>query len=202
MRLSKKIWAVIKINVFLVCLTPFLLLINDTLHHKLGANPIQTLHFTLGDWGLRFLCLTLAITPFRKLFKQNWLSRFRRMLGLYAFFYASMHFLIFMVLDLSLSWEAFVDEVPQSPYILLGLFTFILLIPLALTSTKSMQKRLGRHWLTLHKLVYVAGISAVIHYLWLVKTITAEPVFYASTVFVLLSFRLFTYLKLKYNPQT
>ncbi len=193
LKISKKHWAIIKVIVFLLCLSPFLLLLNDTIYNQLGANPIETLHFTLGDWALRFLCIGLAITPLRQLFKQNWLSRFRRMIGLYTFFYASMHFLVFIVLDLSLSWNAFVDEVPQSPYILVGLLTFILLIPLALTSTKAMQKRLGKKWITLHKLVYVAGISAVIHYLWLIKTIEDEAIFYASLMFILLGFRLFSY---------
>jgi sulfoxide reductase heme-binding subunit YedZ len=182
----------IKVLIFILCLTPFLLLLNDTIQNKLGANPIETLHFSLGDWALRFLCIGLAITPLRKLLKQNWLSRFRRMIGLFTFFYASMHFLVFIVLDLSLSWHAFVDEVPQSPYILVGLLTFTLLIPLALTSTKAMQKRLGKNWLTLHKLVYIAGITAVVHYLWLVKTLTTDAIFYASLMFVLLGFRLFS----------
>ncbi len=93
--------------------------------------------------------------------------RFRRMIGLYAFFYATMHLTVYIVLDLSLSWEALIDEVPKSPYILLGIFTYLLLIPLAFTSTKAMQKYLGKRWIQLHRLVYVANISAVIHYLWL-----------------------------------
>lgn len=197
--LFKNKWVVIKIVVFLFCLMPFLSLINDTLHDQLGANPIETLHFRLGDWALRFLCLGLALTPLRKVFKQNWLSRFRRMMGLYAFFYASLHFLIFIVLDLSLSWEMFIDEVPKSPYILAGLLTFILLIPLALTSTKTMQKRLGKNWILLHKLVYVAGITAVIHYLWLVKTISEEPLIYAGVMTIVLGFRLVIALNAKRN---
>ena len=197
-KLSKKQWAVIKVLVFIACLTPFLLLLKDTIQNQLGANPIETLHFTLGDWALRFLCLGLAITPLRQLFKQNWLSRFRRMIGLYAFFYATMHFLVYIVLDLSLSWSEFLDEVPKSPYILVGLLTFILLIPLAFTSTKAMQKRLGKKWITLHRLVYVAGITAVIHYLWLIKTIESEAVFYAGLMFILLAYRLFSYFRKKH----
>ena len=189
MRLSKKAWSGLKLIVFLLCLTPFLLLVNDTIQDQLGANPIETLHFRLGDWALRFLCIGLALTPIKKIFHLSWLIRFRRMIGLYAFFYASMHFLVYIVLDLSLSWEAFIDEVPKSPYILVGLLTYVLLIPLALTSTKSMQKRLGKNWIKLHKLVYVAGISAVVHYLWLVKSIYGEPFFYAVVMFILLGFR-------------
>lgn len=191
MRISKKGWAVIKIIVFLLSLSPFMILLNDTIQDQLGANPIETLHFRLGDWALRFLCIGLALTPLKKLFHQSWLVRFRRMMGLFAFFYASMHFLVYIVLDLSLSWEAFVDEVPKSPYILVGLLTYTLLIPLALTSTRAMQRRLGKHWKKLHRLVYIAGVSAVVHYLWLVKSNFNEPVFYAGVMFILLSFRLF-----------
>ena len=191
MRISKKNWAIIKIIVFFLALIPFLQLVNDIIHDQLGANPIETLHFRLGDWALRFLCIGLALTPLKKLFHQSWLVRFRRMMGLFAFFYASMHFLVYIVLDLSLSWEAFVDEVPQSPYILVGIFTYTLLIPLALTSTRAMQRRLGKYWKKLHRLVYIAGVSAVVHYLWLVKSDFNEPAFYAGIMFVLLGFRLF-----------
>ena len=118
MRFSKKSWAFIKISVFLLSLAPFLLLVNDTLQDQLGANPIETLHFSLGDWALRFLCISLALTPIKKLLQQSWPIRFRRMMGLFAYFYASLHFLVYIILDLSLSWENFIDEVPKSPYII------------------------------------------------------------------------------------
>ncbi len=202
MRLSKKSWALIKICIFFLSLSPFLFLLNDTTHDQLGANPIETLHFRLGDWALRFLCIGLALSPLKKLLKQSWPIRFRRMMGLYTFFYASLHFTVYIVLDLSLSWEAFVDEVPQSPYILVGLFTYLLLLPLALTSTKAMQKRLGKHWIQLHKLVYLAGISAITHYLWLVKSDLSAPILYASIMLVLLFPRLFTHLKMKSTSLT
>jgi len=195
MRFSKKSWAFIKISIFLLSLAPFLLLVNDTLQDQLGANPIETLHFSLGDWALRFLCISLALTPIKKLLQQSWPIRFRRMTGLFAYFYASLHFLVYIVLDLSLSWENFIDEVPQSPYILVGLLTFLLLTPLALTSTKAMQKRLGKRWVQLHKLVYLAGISAAIHYLWLVKSDISEPLFYAAVMSILLGTRLILYFK-------
>ncbi|MDF1583743.1 MAG: sulfoxide reductase heme-binding subunit YedZ [Methyloprofundus sp.] len=195
MRLSKKSWAVIKINVFLLSLAPFLLLVNNTLQNQLGANPIETLHFTLGDWSLRFLCVTLALTPLKKLLQQSWLARFQRMTGLFTYFYASLHLLVYIIFDLSLSWENFIDEVPQSPYILVGLLSFLLLTPLALTSSKAMQKHLGKRWGQLHKLIYSAGISAVIHYLWLVKSDLSEPLFYAALMSILLGFRLIMYFK-------
>ncbi|MBE0469776.1 MAG: sulfoxide reductase heme-binding subunit YedZ [Methyloprofundus sp.] len=195
MRLSKKNWAVIKIGVFLLGLAPFLLLVNDTLQNQLGANPIETLHFTLGDWSLRFLCITLALTPLKKLLQQSWPARFQRMIGLFTYFYASLHLLVYIIFDLSLSWANFIDEVPQSPYILVGLLSFLLLTPLALTSSKTMQKLLGKRWVQLHKLIYSAGISAVIHYLWLVKSDISEPLFYAAVMSILLGFRLIMYFK-------
>lgn len=190
MRFSKRTWSIIKSVVFLLSLTPFLFLVNDTIQDQLGANPIEQLHFRLGDWAIRFICIVLALTPIKKLFKQSWPTRFRRMMGLFTFFYASMHLLVYVVLDLSLQWHVFVDEVPKSPYILVGLFTYSLLIPLALTSTKAMQKRLAKRWIQLHRLVYLAAISAVIHYLWLVKSDFNEPVLYAVIVFVLLVLRI------------
>ena len=201
MRIEKKNWFVIKSVVFLLSSLPFTLLVNDTIQDQLGANPIETLHFTLGDWALRFLCIGLALTPLKKLLRQSWPIRFRRMIGLFAFFYASMHFLVYIVLDLSLSWDVFIDEVPKSPYILVGLFTFVLLIPLALTSSKAMQKRLCKHWIQLHKLVYLAAISAVVHYLWLVKSDFNEALLYAGIIFFLLGFRVFSaFLKQRMSP--
>jgi len=139
----------------LISFSPFLSLVYATFQHKLGANPIQTLYFNLDDWALRFLCIGLALTPLKRLLKQSWPVHFQRMMGLFAFFYACMHFLVYIVLDLSLSWGNFIDEVPKSPYIPVGIFTFLLLIPLALTSTKAMQKRLGKRWTQLHKLVNI-----------------------------------------------
>ncbi|NOQ35311.1 MAG: sulfoxide reductase heme-binding subunit YedZ [Methylococcaceae bacterium] len=185
----KTFWTISKVIFFILSLTPFLLLLYGVITDQLGANPIETLHFSLGDWALRFLCLGLAITPLKKITAIKELIRFRRMTGLFAFFYASLHFLVYIGLDLSFSLEQFIDEVPKSPYIIVGLFTYSLLIPLALTSTKGMQKRLGRQWQQLHKLVYLAAISAVVHYLWLVKLDLTEPLIYAALVFLLLGFR-------------
>jgi sulfoxide reductase heme-binding subunit YedZ len=194
---GKKYWATIKIMVFLLSLTPFVLLVNDGVNDRLGANPIETLHFGFGDWALRFLCIGLALTPIKTMTGQSWPMRFRRMMGLFTFFYASLHLLVFIVLDLSLSWEAFKDEVPKSPYILMGLLTYVLLTPLAVTSTKAMQKRLGRNWLKLHRLTYVAGLTALVHYFWLVKADTTEPLIYAAVIGVLLGIRLGVYCRKK-----
>ena len=193
MSLGKKSWAAIKIIVFLLSLTPFALLVNDGLNDQLGANPIETLHFGFGDWALRFLCIGLALTPIKTITRQAWPIRFRRMMGLFAFFYASLHLLVFIVLDLSLSWEAFKDEVPKSPYILMGLLTYLLLVPLAATSTQKMQKRLGRSWIKLHRLVYAAGLTALVHYFWLVKKDYTEPLIYAVAISILLGMRIIVY---------
>lgn len=187
---GKKGWAAIKTIVFLLSLLPFGLLVKGAINDQLGANPIETLHFGFGDWALRFLCIGLALTPIKTITGQSWPTRFRRMIGLFTFFYASLHLLVFIVLDLSLSWEAFKDEVPKSPYILMGLLTFLLLVPMAVTSTKKMQKRLGRSWLTLHQLVYVAGLTALVHFLWLVKSDYTEPLIYAGVISILLAIRI------------
>lgn len=190
---GKKGWAAVKVIVFLLSLTPFALLVNAGLSDQLGANPIEALHFGFGDWALRFLCIGLALTPIKTITGQGWPIRFRRMMGLYAFFYASLHLLVFIVLDLSLSWEAFKDEVPKSPYILMGLLTYLLLVPLAATSTQKMQKRLGRSWIKLHRLVYVAGLTALVHYFWLVKKDYTEPLIYAVAISILLGMRIIVY---------
>lgn len=197
MALGKKGWAALKIIVFLLSLLPFLLLANDAVNDRLGANPIEALHFGFGDWALRFLCISLALSPIKTITGQSWPLRFRRMMGLFAFFYASLHLLVFIVLDLSLSWTAFKDEVPKSPYILMGLLTYLLLIPLAVTSTKKMQKSLGRSWIKLHKLVYVAGVTALVHYFWLVKKDYTEPLIYAAVIGVLLGIRVVVYCRKK-----
>lgn len=190
MLLGKKDWVGIKVIIFSLSLLPFGLLVNDAINDRLGANPIETLHFAFGDWALRFLCVSLALTPIKIITGLNWPMRFRRMIGLFVFFYASLHLLIFIALDLSLSWEAFKDEVPKSPYILMGLLTYALLIPLAVTSTKNMQKRLGRNWIKLHRLIYIAGLTALIHYFWLVKADYTEPLIYAVVISILLAIRI------------
>ncbi|MEQ1530020.1 MAG: protein-methionine-sulfoxide reductase heme-binding subunit MsrQ [Methylococcales bacterium] len=190
MNIDNKHWAIIKVIVFILGALPFLSLVYAAGTHGLGANPIEALHFGFGDWALRFLCIGLALTPYKTLTGQSWPTRFRRMIGLFTFFYAAMHFLVFIVLDLSLSWQQFIEEVPKSPYILMGLLTFILLIPLAATSTKLMQKRLGRSWFKVHRLVYLAAFTALLHYFWLVKLDYTQPLIYALVIAALLAVRL------------
>ena len=182
---------ILKCCVFIVSLLPFALLLNGALENNLGANPIQTLHFETGDWALRFLWITLALTPLRRLSGWRVLSRFRRMMGLFAFFYASLHMLVFFVLDQALSWEQIKDEVPESPYVLVGLLAYVLLIPLALTSTQGMMRRLGRNWKRLHGLVYWIAILVLLHYFWLLKSDLSEWVIYALILLLLLLMRRF-----------
>lgn len=186
-------WAVAKAAVFCLSLLPFLLLVSDGINGRLGANAVETLHFSFGDWALRFLCIGLALTPIKIVTGQGWPIRFRRMVGLFAFFYASLHLLVFLVLDISLSWGAFQDEVSKSPYIVMGLLTYSILLPLAITSTQNSQRRLGRNWMKLHRLVYVAGITALVHYFWLVKADYTGPLIYAGIIGVLLAIRVVAY---------
>ena len=163
----------------------------------LGADPVAEIEHFLGLWALRFLMIALAITPLRQLTNQPVLVRFRRMLGLYAFFYASLHFSAYLVLDLRGYWTTIFAEIAKRPYITVGFTAWLLLLPLAITSTKGWIKRLGRNWARLHKLVYAIGVLAVLHFWWLVKSDIREPALYAGILAVLLGWRLWKYLATK-----
>lgn len=191
------IWRIAKISVFIVCSIPFASLVIAAVYDTLGPDPIETLHFKTGDWTLRFLLITLSVTPLKLLFDWKAPLRFRRMFGLFAFFYASLHFCVYFVLDLSLSWEQVVDEVPKNPYVLVGLTAYCLLIPLALTSTRNMIRRLGKNWKKLHRLVYLAACLGVIHFIWLVKADLREPLIYAVVLSVLLGIRIVVHYRKK-----
>ena len=187
-RLSRFQWGVIKTMVFVVCLLPFAVITWDALNDLLGADPIQTLHFRTGDWTLRFLLITLTMTPIQRLLKTPVPIRFRRMFGLFTFFYASLHLLVWLVLDQSFSLDNMIEDVPESPYIILGLAAYIMLMLLAVTSTAGMMRRLGRKWDSLHKLVYVIAIAGVVHFFWLTKLDYQEPIIYAIALSALLAF--------------
>ena len=156
----------------------------------LGADPVAEIEHRLGLWALRLLMLTLAVTPLRQLTGQSVLVKFRRMLGLYVFFYATLHFSAFLVLDLRGYWTQIFEEIAKRPYITVGFTAWLLLVPLALTSTKAAIRRLGRNWVRLHRLVYVIGVLAVLHFWWLVKSDVREPLLYAAILAVLLAWRL------------
>ncbi|KWS03327.1 Membrane protein YedZ [Lysobacter capsici AZ78] len=157
----------------------------------LGADPIAEIEHRLGLWALRLLLITLAITPLRQLSGQAVLLRFRRMLGLYAFFYASAHLAAYLLLDLKGYWTQLFEEIAKRPYITVGFLAWLLLIPLALTSTQGMMRRLGRLWGKLHRLIYAIAVLAVLHFWWLVKSDIREPLLYAAIVAALLGWRLY-----------
>ena len=183
----------LKVLVFLLCLVPFLLLIWGALTANLGANPIEKITHTTGDWILRFLVLTLCITPLRRLTGWNQAIRFRRMLGLFAFFYACLHFTIYALSIANLNLAEIATDIAKRPYVTVGFTGFVLMIPLAVTSTKKWIGRLGgRRWQMLHRLIYVSAVAGVVHYLWLVKADIRFPVRYGIAIGLLLLFRVWT----------
>ena len=179
----------VKPLVFIICLLPLVVLIWDGFHDALGANPIEKITHRTGDWSLRFLLITLSITPMRKLVGWKFVIRFRRMLGLFAFFYVCIHFSIYIVFDHFFDMSEIVKVIVKRPYVTVGFTAFVLLVPLAITSTNKMKKRLGVRWKQLHQLVYVIAVLGVLHYLWLVKADVLQPVIHAIVLLVLLSFR-------------
>jgi methionine sulfoxide reductase heme-binding subunit len=177
--------------VFLLCLVPVGTLVWRALHNGLGANPVEFIQLSTGDWTLRFLVFTLSITPFRMIFKLPDLIRFRRMLGLFAFFYVCLHFLTYLGPDQSFDLAGMWKDVYKRPFITVGFLGFVLLIPLALTSTAGWIRRLGgKRWQMLHRLIYITAIAGVIHYYWKVKSDVRLPVFYGVLVGILLLWRL------------
>ncbi len=182
--------AAIKVILFIICLLPLASLGERFLSDDLGAKPIETISHTTGSWTLRFLLITLAVTPLRKLLKWHWLVRFRRMLGLFAFFYAVSHFATYIVLDQFFDWRAIAADVLKRPYITVGFSAFVLLIPLAVTSTNGMVRRLGgRRWQALHRSVYAIAILGVVHYWWLVEADLTQPIVYSLILALLLGVR-------------
>ena len=178
---------VIKPLIFIFCLLPLALLFRNFYLDELGANPFEVLTRSTGEWTLRFLLLTLAMTPLRRLTGAAWPLRFRRMLGLFTFFYVCAHLLTYLWLDHFFDWEEIIVDIVKRPFITLGMLAFILLLPLAFTSNKKMMKRLGQRWKSLHKLIYVIAILGVLHFLLLVKADLREPIIYAfvlATLFV------------------
>ena len=176
--------------VFMLCLLPLSSIVWRILFGDLGANPVETITHATGDWTLRFLLITLAISPFRQWFGLSALLRFRRMLGLYVFFYACFHFSIWFIADHSLDFGEMIEDIIKRPYITFGFSALMLLIPLAITSNNAMLRKLGKNWKKLHRLVYLIVVLGVLHYLWLVKADYLEPGIYAFIAGVLLLQRL------------
>jgi methionine sulfoxide reductase heme-binding subunit len=184
-----------KVAVFAACLAPVAYLVWRGLHGDLTADPIAFITHTTGDWTLRFLVITLAITPLRKILHIPQLIRFRRMMGLFAFFYVCLHFTTWIGLDHGFAWSELWKDVLKRPFITVGFTGFVLLIPLATTSTAGWIRRLGgKRWQMLHRLVYITAMLGVIHYYWLVKSDHRKPLFYGFLVATLLAWRLATWL--------
>lgn len=187
---------VVKPLVFLMGLLPLAFLVWGFLTDSLSANPISDLTKECGVWTLRFLVITLAITPLRRITGWNQLQRIRRMIGLFAFFYGCLHFTTYIYLDKFFDWQEVLKDVAKRPFITVGFTAFTLLVPLAVTSPNRMVKWMGgKRWRMLHRLVYFSAVAGVIHYLWLVKADTRRPLTYGVLVFILLAFRLVWYWK-------
>jgi methionine sulfoxide reductase heme-binding subunit len=180
-----------KAAVFLICLLPLASLGWRGLQNGLTANPIEFITHATGDWTLRFILITLCVTPFRKLLGLPELIRYRRMFGLFAFFYACLHFTTYIWLDKFFDLKEVWKDIAKRPYITVGFLAFVLLIPLAITSTAGWIRRLGgRRWQLLHRAIYITAVAGVIHYYWLVKSAVLRPLTYGAIVAVLLLWRL------------
>ena len=186
----------IKPLVFVLCLVPFLHLVWHGFHQDLGANPVEAIQTTTGQWTLNFLVITLCISPLRKITSQPWLIRFRRMFGLFAFFYVCLHFTSYIWLDQSFDMRSIFKDVAKRPFITAGFTAFVLLIPLALTSTAGWIRRLGgARWRQLHSLIYISAIAGGVHFYWKVKSDVRLPVAYLTAFGLLLAFRLWNKLR-------
>jgi methionine sulfoxide reductase heme-binding subunit len=184
-----------KSALFLACLMPLARLVWRGFHAGLGANPIETITHTTGDWTLTFLLITLSITPLRKLTRQYWLIGWRRMLGLFAFFYGSLHLMTYVWLDKFFDVHEMLADIAKRRFITAGMTAFTLMIPLALTSTKwSIRKLGGKRWQALHRLIYFSAAAGVIHYIWLVKADLRKPLEYAAVLGALLAYRVVAWL--------
>lgn len=181
---------VLKPALFTLALLPLALLLADGWLDRLGANPVEAITHRTGDWALRMLLLTLAVTPLRRWSGWIFLLRFRRQLGLFAFFYACLHLLTWAWLDQGFAWTAMGEDILERPYITLGMAALALMLPLALTSTNAMMRRLGAQWRRLHRAVYGIGVLAILHFLWLTKADYLEPALYGLLLAGLLLARL------------
>jgi sulfoxide reductase heme-binding subunit YedZ len=178
--------------VFLACLIPLLHAVGDIygITGNLGANPVENLQDRFGNWGLRFILITLVVTPLRLQSGWNWLTRFRRLFGLFAFFYVLMHFLTWLILDQGMLLAAIAEDIVERPFITIGFAAFLILLSLAATSTAGMRRRLGRRWQKLHNWIYLAAVLGVWHYWWQVKLDASDPAIYAVILGALLSYRI------------
>jgi sulfoxide reductase heme-binding subunit YedZ len=175
--------------IFWLSLLPLVWLIYDVLFLNLGSNPIEALHIRLGDWGLRFLLITLAITPIQTISRWRGMSDFRQLFGLMAAFYATLHVIVFFVVDHALDVALILADIVESRFIWLGMLSYLILFFLALTSSKPAKKFMGKNWKKLHRLIYLASAASILHYFWQLKGNLAEPLFYLLMLCLLLGFR-------------
>ena len=176
--------------VFILCLLPLGIIILDIYYNNLGAEPVKKIMNHFGEWTLIFICLTLTMSPLKRITNLGFWIKFRRMLGLFVFFYATIHLLTYVGLDYRFDWEPIINDVLKKKYIFIGFSAWLLLIPLAITSSQKMIKILGRNWKNLHRLVYVIAIFGSLHYIWLSKTIFFKPLLYTLIIVVLLALRI------------
>ena len=185
----------VKPVLFLLCLAPLGALVWRGFHAGLGANPIEFITHATGDWTLRFLLITLTVTPLRKLTRQFWLIRFRRMFGLFAFFYGFLHLMTYVWLDKFFDVHEMLKDIAKRRFITAGMTAFVLMVPLAVTSTQwAIRKLGGKRWQVLHRLIYFSAAAGVIHYIWLVKADLKKPLEYAAVLCVLLGYRLLAWI--------
>ena len=176
--------------VFIICLWPLGTIILDIYYNELGAEPVKKIMNHFGEWTLIFICLTLTMSPLKRITNLRFWIKFRRMLGLFVFFYASIHLLTYVGLDYRFDWDPIINDVLKKKYIFIGFSAWLLLIPLAITSSQKMIKLLKHNWKKIHKLIYVIAIFGALHYIWLSKTIFFKPLIYAVIILILLVFRL------------
>lgn len=188
---SGKLWWILLFS----GLIPLVGLIFDITTGHLGSNPAQTVNIRLGDWSLRFLCLTLAVSPLQVLTRWTGMSSFRQLLGIYTWFYATLHVLGYLAADQAFHWDMIAIDILESPYIWFGVLAYFVILLLALTTSRAAKQRLGKNWKKLHRFIYLASIAALLHYYWQLKGNLAEPLFYALIIALLLSFRLAVWYK-------
>ena len=179
-----------KLSIFFLSLIPFFVIVYKIYFNQLGPEPVKEITHHTGEWTLIFICLTLAMTPLKRLTNLNIWIQFRRMLGLFVFFYATIHLLTYVGIDYRFEWEPIFDDVIKKKYIYIGFSAWLLLIPLAITSSQKMMKLLKHYWKKIHKLIYVIAIFGALHYIWLSKTIFFKPLIFAVIILILLIFRL------------
>ena len=176
--------------VFIICLWPLGTIILDIYYNELGAEPVKKIMNHFGEWTLIFICLTLTMSPLKRITNLSFWIKFRRMLGLFVFFYASIHLLTYVGLDYRFDWDPIINDVLKKKYIFIGFSAWLLLIPLAITSSQKMMKLLKHNWKKIHRLIYVIAIFGALHYIWLSKTIFFKPLIFAVIILILLIFRL------------